>query len=475
VFIPRSDAGHQLELSQTSPALPFVPSSSINFPEVSDSSLNWQSTADSQANDRSNTNLTGGGLKWIVRGSQARVPSVSPRIGPLELSNPSFSAPPPTVTAGTTLAVNPRNSANSTGESVSGSIPARESSAAQESSAESRRSTLASFVSSRILAERPAVDDGGRIVAAIDNPPGWQAIGEELSQRIANCETLINRHAYFSAREEAESAMLHLVRLLDLMSNQYQSEPAWHAAQQAMLEAEDFANVQRLTSDSDFLRRIILSHQTPVLKDADVAALAPMAAAQHYRQFAEKKLIEASLGHPWASEIAYALGRTYQSQADATEDGLNQQLRWKAATFYRAALAVSPSNTVAANQLGYVFLQMDRPADARDALLTSIYSGPTLAAYENLVEASRRLGDSATSNWAWQQVTLAKSQLPAESGIPQFVEIDPRTFAAMSPYTIGPPPQQSTPGANSPFRTASMPHATQSMGSQPSTALPSNY
>ena len=402
-----------------------------------------------------------GGLKWIARGSHAAAKAARHSAGPLELDNPNFLSPAPVASESQALAQSvaaqnvplptvPLNSSSSS--TVRLFSVASEPWRAQDEP-ESPRAALASLVSSQIILGRPANNDSGRSVESIDNPPGWQAIGEELSGRLENCEALINRKAYFSAREDAEAAMLYLMRVLDLMSNSYRSEPTWYAASKAMSEAEDFSTAQRLTSDSDFLRRVILSHETPVLKDVDAATLAPLAAAQHYRQYAEEKLIEAAQGHPWASEVAYALGRSYQAQADLAEVGSQQNLRWRAITLYRGARGIAPTNALATNQLGFVLLQMDRPADAREALVASINACPSLTAYENLVEASRRAGDAGTANWAMQQAQSFRYTLPVASDAPAFVELDPRTFAALSPYTVGPNPQpQNAP--TQPYRAA---------------------
>lgn len=385
------------------------------------------------------------GLQWITRGARPGQTTEPQSTPPMEASRRSIApvarlASPPIPTV-------PEREANQANETLSPPFSLTSSRATtpggdadMHGSAESQRAVLASLVSHQITSNRPAAGELGRPVHSIDSPPGWQAVGEELSQRLGKCEALINRRAYFSAREDAETAMLYLVRVLDLRANHYYSEPAWHAASKAMSEAEDFSNAQRLTSDSDFLRRVILSHETPVLKDADATALAPLAAAQHYRQYAEEKLAEAAQGHPWASEVLYALGRSYQSHADATQAGLQQNLRWRAITLYRAARAIAPGNATATNQLGFVLLQMDRPADAREALVASLNAAPSLAAYQNLVEASRRLGDTGTGNWAMQQALAAKNTLSMASSAPEFVEVDPRTFAAMSPYSIGPNP-----------------------------------
>jgi len=380
--------------------------------------------------------------------------------GPLELNNPNFMpAAPHTFVPADSL---PRASSNTQFElaaaapSAAAPVTVSPNPVEQPLSGEPEpapRKILASLVSSQIMDSRPGTEAGTRAVAPVDGPPGWQAIGEKLSQQIDLCQQLLNRKAYYSAREEAETAMLYLVRVLDLMSNNYRSEPAWHAAGLAMQEAEDFSTMQRLTSDSDFLRRIILSHQTPVLKDVDATELAPLTAAQHYRQYAEFKMTEAAQGHPWAAEVIYALGRTYQAQADAATDETQHSLRWRAVTLYRGARHIAPANAVAANQLGYVLLQMDRPLDAREAVVTSLHATPSLAAYENLVEASRRLGDTSTAHWAASQAMALRAAQPQHSPIPAVVEVDPRTFAAISPYTIGPNPNPHT-SATQPYRAA---------------------
>lgn len=409
-------------------------------------------------------------LRWLARSAlpAPAANNTSHANGPLEFINPNFTTAttePKHIDGSQPAKVNmPTQQIHSLQTSTIPTLSTTESTwaagktetppALQEQ--EPSKKILASLVSSQIIAERPGNEARGRQISPIDAPPGWQAVGEEMGQRIANCEALLNRKAYYSAREEAESAMLTLVRVLDLISNRYDSEPAWFAASKAMQEAEDFSSAQRLTSDSDILRRIILSHETPVLKDADVTTLAPLAAAQHYRQFAETKLLEAAQGHPWAAEVVYALGRTYQAQADVVDDGSDQPLRWKAVTLYRAARAIAPYNAVATNQLGYVLLQMDRAADAREALVASLNTTPSLQAYENLVEASRRLGDQATGNWAMQQALVLKSTLAPETNVPAVIEVDPRTFAALSPYTIGPNPQPIE-SAQQPYRTAAYP------------------
>jgi tetratricopeptide (TPR) repeat protein len=271
----------------------------------------------------------------------------------------------------------------------------------------------------------------------VDSIPGWQSVGQRLRGHLVESEALLRRLAFYSAREEAERAMLYLAHILDGMQNRYHCEPAWAAAQQALNEADDFASEQRLSTDGQLLERLIQSHETPILKAISPDQLAPMTAAQHYRLYAEACLLEASQRHPWGSEVLYAIGRAYQAQAD-TQDAAAVALRWRALTFYRAATAIDPSNALAANQLGYILLQMDRPRDAQAALIASVNRQLSVPALQNLVEASYRLGDSTTGRWAEAQLSALHPAISADTGQPSFVEVDPRTFAALSPYETGP-------------------------------------
>lgn len=299
--------------------------------------------------------------------------------------------------------------------------------------------TRGSLVSTRITSDpRFAVAaEEPTSVLRVEAPQGWQAIGERLNGHIGRCESLLRRGAFCSAREEAESASLLLLRHIDLHDNLFRCEPAWQAANLALREAEDFLVVQRSSPDESALRRLIAAHQTPVLKGRTLAEMSPLTAAQHYRLFAELELTEAAQGHPWASELLYTVGRTYQSEADADPKSVDV-LRMKAMAYYRAARTTMPTNAVACNQLGYLLLQMDRNEEARESLAVAVSLKSDVAFLGNLAEASRRLGDHQTQAWAAHNVAVLRSLTPQQQQLPAIVEISAEEFAAISPRAIGP-------------------------------------
>ena len=286
---------------------------------------------------------------------------------------------------------------------------------------------------SRQREERRQVE---RTVSRLEPLPGWQAVGAEVSQQIARSESLMQRNAFFSAREEASGAMNYLVHILDAGNNSRRSHSALQAAQTAIQEAENFASgAVHLDQESQGL--LIRSHTTPVLKDIDTRSLAPLTAAQYYHRFAKEKLVEASQGHPWCSEVLYALGRSFQAQSEtAATSGV--LLREKSLLYYRAALEIAPGNTLAANQLGYMLLRMDRAEEARSVLIQSVQATPTQPAVQNLAEAARRLGDQQVLNWIAGYLRQTSTPAAKQPSTPQVTQVSPDAFIALSPYNSGP-------------------------------------
>ena len=319
-------------------------------------------------------------------------------------------------------------------------IPAQAVSARRPTQSD-RRQELASRISSELVSYAPAAAAAvtPSPVTAVSPGPGWQAVGEQLADRVAKCEALLERRAYLSAKEEIEGGIVYLVRIMDHRQNRVVSETAWAEAQQAMREADEFLAKERIASDPDMFNRLVQSHETPVLQGVDVSNLTPIAAAQHYRAYAERKLITASQGHPWFSELYYCLGRTHQAQADAGQMP-SPELFEASLAYYRAAFAVQPENALNANQLGYVLLRMDRPTEAFNQLIEVVrMPNCPLAAWQNVIEASNRLGNQRTAQWALQNYMARKDHPQAVDGpVGTLLEVNPQQFAQMSPYSSGP-------------------------------------
>ena len=313
-------------------------------------------------------------------------------------------------------------------QSVSPFLPA---SVAGVEAIESRR-RLATQVSRELLADslRPLAD----APTAVEPPTGWKNIESELRQRLARSRELLRRQAILSAREEVLAGLRSLTRAIDLRTSSYSSEPALNRALTALDEELDFHQSLRHPSHSLGTPQIVARHETPALKNVPLEGVAPELAAQHYRTYAREQLQLAAQEHPWAADLFYALGQTYECQAsDAQPD--SRIYRHQAMTCYIAALDVSPEHAEGAQQLGYVLMLLDRLEEAENALRLAIAKKPTLTAWDHLAEVYRRRGDPQQASLAANQANALRTSSPG-STIPDVVSLDPRAFAGISPNQV---------------------------------------
>lgn len=384
------------------------------------------------------TSASGSPLNWHRRGGR---PSLS--VDPNESTQAVGASASPRVVDALSNEQVPQVPTNLPASEVRLVLPARPEDLAAAEQLQQRRE-LAARISNEIVGEPKEV--GTTSGKSIEPGPGWQAVGDELKQHVRKCEELLARRAYLSAMQEADQAIVRLTRVLDLKQNRFECEPTWAAAQQALREAQEFTSVNRLATDSELFTRIIQSHETPILKDVNVSELTPLAAAQHYRAYAEQCLTAASQGHPWFCELYYCLGRSLQAQAESLQaqaesnpakaDGLLHQ----SITYFRAAQSIDPSNVTNVNQLSYVLLRLDRPAEAFQQLQQIVQQpGCPLEAWQNLAQASSRLGDSQSEKWAIDNYLAAKSRGVTPSGPENtLVQVSEEQFRAMSPRSVGP-------------------------------------
>lgn len=321
---------------------------------------------------------------------------------------------------------------------------------------EEPRIRMASKISKQIMGDQD--QQGQQPVRQVSLALGWASVGRQLAVHLRQSEHLAARGVFLSSREESQLALLLLVRYLDHLSNSFESEPGLHAAQTALRESADFTEFL-LTADEGVLRQIVHSHETPLLKKSQLSQVSPLTLAEHYRRYAEGQIIEASQNHPWFSDVLYQVGRTYQAEAELANNSNADHLRGLALVYYRAALAIVPTNALASNQIGFVLLQQDRPLEAQQFFVASVDAKLNVPALQNLVEASRRLRDMPMEQWAMNTLTAIRSGQPADEPMPIQV-VDNATFATLSPPSAGPKaPPQSTQSSVSPVATHNIPGA----------------
>jgi len=266
----------------------------------------------------------------------------------------------------------------------------------------------------------------------LESLPGWQSVERELKQRLERCDSLLKRGAVLSAREEASQGLLRLYRTMDLHRGSMFSESFFEKALTAIREEADF---QKYLGGSG-VQSIVDNHTTDVLKNRTLELTSPEMAAMHYRLFARYQLVAASDGHPWAADLLYAYGRTLEKDAELNPDRA-VMFRNQAVVLYQAATQTKPTQSEAANQLGFVLIHLDRIDDAYTALAASIQIKPNANAWNNLAEVFRQRGSVADAEYASQQATALIAGNPQFSPEnPEITEVDPALFAKYSPMPL---------------------------------------
>ncbi len=286
----------------------------------------------------------------------------------------------------------------------------------------------------------------------IEPPTGWKTIEDNLKQHLANCDDLLRRGAILSAREEVLMGMRSLFRSIDLRGGTWTSEPAMDQALAAFAEESDFYRSNSTPGAGQNTERIISGHKTNALKQTQLHLVSPDLAAQHYRAYAKQQWLVASQGHPWTADLLFAYGKTLEREADQNPNE-SQMRRSQAVVCYQAAMEVNPRNADNANQLGFALLQLDRVDEAHVALNHSIRVNPKAETWNNLAEVYRRRGEADQVAFAQRNVqTLKQNVAPEMVGVPEVIEVDPKTFASVSPYPTG---MQPTVPVQSPVQQAS--------------------
>jgi len=243
--------------------------------------------------------------------------------------------------------------------------------------------------------------------AAALSGPAERSRELELVAREADVHTrrgleLAGRRAYFSARAELVASLRMLAQALDAEHQTKKHSLALAAGWRALEEADDFFPTGSWLEAELNLPDIIGSHRTPVLKEAPVESLTPLASLQCYFTYSQEQLAE-SVGEELAGSMAlYGLGNVHRAMA-AKRISSVRAARPKAMVCYQAALLASPQNYMASNELGVLLARGGRNENARVALEHSVSISPHAAGWHNLAVVYRQLGQTALAERADRQ------------------------------------------------------------------------
>ena len=237
----------------------------------------------------------------------------------------------------------------------------------------------------------PAVDDH-HVPTFVKIPKLSAAANERAGLLISDGIKMAERGGYYSARLNFIKALRLVTRSLDAESNSQFFSKSLASGMRALEEAEEFSPSGSNLEGTIDVQRIVLSHQTPVLKNRlDVNT---MQALQAYHGYAELQLSRACGKERVASQAIFCLARIQPLLASS--DGSNSELvAPRSMIMYQVALSADSNNSLAANELGVLFAKFGQLRDAKSALTHCVTVNPSLvSAWQNLAKVHQRLGET---------------------------------------------------------------------------------
>jgi hypothetical protein len=305
------------------------------------------------------------------------------------------------------------------------------------------------------LAERSLLTQSAAPADANLFSPNVSELSAQLLPAIQRGCDLAQRGALYAAQTEFIQVMRRIAQANDAERETDEHSLALAEGLRALDEAADFMPQGAAVEGEIDVKIIASSHRTPLVRQFS-RYVPPHSAIALYHAFAHERLAAAMGGHQAGSMALFALGRVHARLAERNDDDVLATR--SAMTMYLAALAVSPGNHLAANELGVLLCRNGHPVDAARLFEQAIDHAPAATTYHNLAVAQQKLGlaGPAAANEqeshrlaAWERATGAVSR---RAGI-QWVS--PHELAQVTP-PAGLPTAQNAP-APMPYAAAPIP------------------
>jgi tetratricopeptide (TPR) repeat protein len=237
-----------------------------------------------------------------------------------------------------------------------------------------------------------AKESKSRLERAAD--AAWQELRPQLLSKLQSCDSLLRKNSVHSARDEIRNGLTLLARKLDQLLG-----PGGVQAQQRKLA------IRRSMPHESALQHAI--------RQIDECTYAPRDEVPATLQTFMDLVPQATMNHPWAADLLYALGKTYEQELEYAPK-YQEVLREQSLVCYQAALRIAPKRGYISNQLGYSYLHVGSLDEATKALQQALDAGPTAYSWRNLAELYRRRGLVREAQLADQQADFLISESSTE-------------------------------------------------------------
>lgn len=239
------------------------------------------------------------------------------------------------------------------------------------------------------------------------------------------------RGAIYSARAQFVKVLRLVSQSLDVEADSRVHSTGLAKGLRALKEANDFRpDGSQLEANLD-LKRVVMSHRTPILKRHDLTRMSPLEAQQAYHAYAEEQLAIAGGHELSAADALYGLGKL-QAHLDVGRTDRESQVGPTGMSLYQAALMIYPEHFMAANELGVLFAKFGQLKDAQFALEHAAKTNDEFPEpWLNLAKVHERMGDEELATLAMREYRMRVAGRARGSNLrqPQIDWVDNETFA----------------------------------------------
>ena len=262
-------------------------------------------------------------------------------------------------------------------------------------------------------------------VESMEIPRSMQA---QIAQRLEYASSLARRGAFSSAEEIYFQVIRLIAETKDSQIGGRDHTTALANALTAFEEAEDFITNDLKVRVRMKIENVVASHNTPLLQEYDCTGMTSIQALQSYYEYAGQELTNATAGESIASEALYQLGKMYSTHSRYNRgDSATQNA--KSMIVHQAALASSPTNYLAGNELGVLLARYGRLDDAKEILIHSVSISPQSTTWRNLAVVHERLNEPNLARLAKKEAEIVSSEYKNRSEKEKMIQwVDHATF-----------------------------------------------
>ncbi|MGV3484098.1 MAG: hypothetical protein ACO1RT_06755 [Planctomycetaceae bacterium] len=265
--------------------------------------------------------------------------------------------------------------------------------------------------------------------------PGFStaSLRQSAADKLDEAAARLIHEASYSATQAATEALRLIAQASDAARGDNRCSTELMSATVAIREAEDFVGRYGLV-DSTAISRMVRSHETTVLKDANLSSLTGLMAADAYLDSARRSLSTIASQDPLAASAIGLLAKSYRQRADESPLGLATSVH-----LMRAAVWASPDDAGLVGELASVLQQAKLDHEANQVLAS-------LPARRPLHDPADFQGDGETVIAVVSGTQIDRAASAGKQPV-RVEQLSPAAFATVSRAEAGPTGSPAAPSA----------------------------